>query len=470
MVPFFILINLLLLASVLSDVINKSVSRVIDCSSSIVRITTDITATGVENYYNIIYPNAVAEKIAFLKVKSKNKKLQVQPPVMDGENTVYTVIVKDEAPSLKVTTVLTNALEPYPAEITQREDQLVRFHDSHFFISPYVTETQKVTLKLASSTVESFTQLSPFSTRGSSIQFGPYLDVAPYSVSPLSVHFMNNFPFAKFSTMTKELEVSHWGSVSVEEIYELKHAGAALKGGFSRIEHQMMRHSSSSSFQSLIATLPAQASGIYYRDQIGNISTSDIRFDSDGDLELEIQTRFPIYGGWKTQFYLGYQLPTEQVLYIDDGGRYNLKFSFFTPFSDVWVDDMEIKVVLPEGCTDIDVKVPHSGVERDSAVRFTYLDSEFNGGRPVVILRAQNLVEEHDEQGQVHVSYSFQKTRMVFEPVLLMLCYFTFFCICSLLARASGISSASRGGSIGRSTSFGVTGSNSNLASVTKND
>ena len=31
--------------------------------------------------------------------------------------------------------------------------------------------------------------------------------------------------------MTKELEVSHWGSIAIEEIYELKHAGAKLKGG-----------------------------------------------------------------------------------------------------------------------------------------------------------------------------------------------------------------------------------------------
>jgi XTP/dITP diphosphohydrolase len=35
------------------------------------------------------------------------------------------------------------------------------------------------------------------------------------------VHYANNKPFAKFSTVTREVEVSHWGSVSFEETYEL---------------------------------------------------------------------------------------------------------------------------------------------------------------------------------------------------------------------------------------------------------
>ena len=26
---------------------------------------------------------------------------------------------------------------------------------------------------------------------------------------------------------------------------------------------------------------------------------------------------------------------------------------FFVPFEDVWVEDLEIKVVLPEGCSDV---------------------------------------------------------------------------------------------------------------------
>lgn len=187
------------------------------------------------------------------------------------------------------------------------------------------------------------------------------------------------------------------GQVTVEETYELKHAGAKLKGGFSRFDYKGGKGDGSPSFRSVVASLPLQAHSIYYRDQIGNISTSDMRV-VDGAIELEIQTRFPMFGGWQTQFYIGYSLPTETVLFVDSvTGRHSLKFDFFTIFEDVWVEEMEIKVVLPEGCRDVKVDVPYP-VETAWTTRFTYLDSVLNGGRPVLTLRTGNVVEEHDKK------------------------------------------------------------------------
>lgn len=81
-----------------------------------------------------------------------------------------------------------------------------------------------------------------------------------------------------------------------------------------------------------------------------------------------------MFGGWQTQFYLGYSIPTENSLSIDPEGRYNLKFDYFTVFSDVWVEEMEIKVILPEGCTDIKVNVPYE-VEQASTTRLVELFS-----------------------------------------------------------------------------------------------
>lgn len=65
--------------------------------------------------------------------------------------------------------------------------------------------------------------------------------------------------------------------------------------------------------------------------------------------------------------------------------------------------------------------------------RFTYLDSELNGGRPVIILRAKNLVAEHDKQ--VTISYTFAKKRIYVEPLMLVATFFAFFMLCSLLSR-----------------------------------
>lgn len=51
-------------------------------------------------------------------------------------------------------------------------------------------------------------------------------------------------------------------------------------------------------------------SDIYYRDNIGNVSTSVTRHSLHG-VELSLLSRFPMYGGWKNAWYQGYNLPTE---------------------------------------------------------------------------------------------------------------------------------------------------------------
>ena len=60
--------------------------------------------------------------------------------------------------------------------------------------------------------------------------------------------------------------------------------------------------------------LPASARDVYYRDEIGNISTSNLK-ELDDMVELELRPRFPLFGGWKTQYTIGYNVPSYQYLY-----------------------------------------------------------------------------------------------------------------------------------------------------------
>lgn len=100
--------------------------------------------------------------------------------------------------------------------------------------------------------------------------------MAPYVSAPVSIHFENNSPFGTLEWVNREVEVSLWGNIAVEEHYELRHTGATLKGGFSRVDYQL-HGSKGASLNSLVATLPPGASDVYYRDVIGNISTSHVR-------------------------------------------------------------------------------------------------------------------------------------------------------------------------------------------------
>jgi oligosaccharyltransferase complex subunit alpha (ribophorin I) len=78
--------------------------------------------------------------------------------------------------------VFTSLLEPFPTSIGQNDNQLVLLKDSHYIMSPYQTENQKTTIKLASNSVESYSKLSPVSLKGSSIVYGPYKNVQPFEV------------------------------------------------------------------------------------------------------------------------------------------------------------------------------------------------------------------------------------------------------------------------------------------------
>lgn len=100
--------------------------------------------------------------------------------------------------------------------------------------------------------------------------------------------------------------------------------------------------------------LPSLAEDIYYRDEIGNISTSHVRKDAE-HVTMEIIPRFPLFGGWKTNFYIGYNLPLSEVL--GEAGSYLLNVSLGKDFDiDVVIEELVVKVILPEGAKAIKSK------------------------------------------------------------------------------------------------------------------
>lgn len=94
--------------------------------------------------------------------------------------------------------------------------------------------------------------------------------------------------------------------------------------------------------------LPASSKDIYYRDEIGNISTSSVRRMTDA-VELTIQPRFPLFGGWRTDYVLGYNVPAYQYLYAT-GNSFALKMRLVDHvFDNSVVEHFKLRVILPEG-------------------------------------------------------------------------------------------------------------------------
>lgn len=72
---------ILALIAVATSAINKDVQRTIDASSAILKIYIDIKATEVDKEYKLVFPTYQAEKLAFLSISLKGKKLAVSAPV-----------------------------------------------------------------------------------------------------------------------------------------------------------------------------------------------------------------------------------------------------------------------------------------------------------------------------------------------------------------------------------------------------
>lgn len=141
---------------------------------------------------------------------------------------------KGESVTLEILYVLTHSLEPFPVEISQSDSQLVYYRDSAIILSPYPIRKQETVFKMPSNRVESFTRVEPNDRSGTELRYGPYEDRAPYSYSPVLLHFENNNPFAVVEELVREIEISHWGNLQITEHYKLAHTGAKQKDGFSR--------------------------------------------------------------------------------------------------------------------------------------------------------------------------------------------------------------------------------------------
>ncbi|KAL8058255.1 hypothetical protein ABFX02_03G006500 [Erythranthe guttata] len=446
----FIFAFFVLFSTGFSDLVVSKLDRQIDLSSPVVRTTISlkIENNGANSVSEILlpFPEHQAKNFAFLSAKISEGKGKTKdssdsipvaiatPEGMPPAMTWYSVslpkeLVKGGSLTLEVKAVFTNILRPFPEKVTQADVQLVAFQESAHFLSPYRVKFQSLAIKLPEPKIESYTKLENTKFSGSELKYGPYENLPPFSYSTVVVHYAINKPFAVAQELVREIEISHWGNVQITEHYNLVHAGAELTGEFSRLDYQARPHvRGASALRNLVAKLPARAHSIYYRDEIGNISTSNVWSDSAKTL-LEIEPRYPMFGGWKTAFTIGYGLPLRDFLFQSEGKRF-LNITFGCPMSDVVIENLTVKVVLPEGSKEFTASVPFP-VKQSQEIKFSHLDII---GRPVIVLEKTNAVPEHNQHFQVY--YKFSNLSLLSEPSMLIFGFFLFFVACVVYTHA----------------------------------
>ncbi|CAK9290897.1 unnamed protein product [Gordionus sp. m RMFG-2023] len=361
--------------------------------------------------------------------------------------------------------LLPKFVKPHPAQIKQNEKQSLLFNDNLYVWLPYNIQSQTTNIKFPSITkIESYTQTKDSSltklsytadtsmnmkntmNKYRSLTYGPFPNLPAYSNHELTVHYEHDVPIPIITNLDREIEISHWGLISVKELIDIENQGATLIPPFSRFKFQQPGGEAGIALTNYQTILPTHARDVYYKDQIGNISTSNVIYHQHSDelggsdtgpVEVIIKPRFPLFGGWKTNYILGYNLPTYPYL-SHRGADYELKMRFVDHiYHDQVIEKAVVKVIFPEGASIVKVDTPYSVNRRDSSDskmpvkrHYTYLDTI---GRPVLELSKENLIDEHIQDFIVH--YKFEKVYMLQEPLLLISVYFLLFCAVIIYVR-----------------------------------
>ncbi|XP_068158398.1 dolichyl-diphosphooligosaccharide--protein glycosyltransferase subunit 1 [Drosophila tropicalis] len=406
-------ISLTCFSEIKAKIVNKNVERVLDISSQLVKTSIKISAedtTGkpIKEYVLILNePN-----LSHISIKDGSKNKVQAREANEGLQYVITFESSSAHQIILVETVSAKNIMPYPEEIKQHEIQFVKYIGLVHLYSNYETYSQKTIVKLGTTNILSHTQDKPFSVASDKLIFGPYESIKPLSKQELVIHYENQTPFMTVQKLERTIEISHWGNIAIKESIQLAHTGAKLTGSFSRYDFQKDGRSSQSAIKSYKTILPASASAVYYRDTNGNISTSNMNALNDL-IDLELRPRFPLFGGWKTQYTIGYNVPSYEYLY-SNGKKFQLKMHLIDHIYDnMAINKAAIKIVLPEGTDNIQLTTPYTINRQQNELVHTYLDTV---GRPVISFSKINLVESHI--ADFTLNYTFSRVSLLQEPFL----------------------------------------------------
>ena len=219
--------------------------------------------------------------------------------------------------------------------------------------SVYLTDKQKTKIKLPSVDVPDYT--SEPERQGTVFTYGPYDKIPAGAVEEASLRYEFTKPIIHVPLLERDIEVSQWGgNLATEERYWLVNNGAHLSSQFSRLEwaRTQMYPIATSALKELKMPLKVGSVDPYFTDDIGNVSTSRFRSGAR-EANLEIKPRYPVFGGWKYSFRVGWNNSLKSFLRkLKVGDGYVLKVPFLEGpkmSEGVSYEKIELMFILPEG-------------------------------------------------------------------------------------------------------------------------
>lgn len=334
------------------------------------------------------------------------------------------------------------SLSPLPASIKQDQKQYLEYTFSAYWPSAYPTLKQKTKLKFPTADVPEYTKTTGLKkgsdpeTQGSSFTYGPYETekIPAGTVHPVSVRYEFTKPILVCSSLERDIEISHWGgNIAFEERYWLRNDGAVLSDNFSRVKWatQSYYNGPTSALKELKVPLKPGSVDPYFTDDIGNVSTSRFRPNQMRDALLELKPRYPVFGGWKYSFRIGWNNALSSFLRkLELGDTYALAVPFLEGPKmpeGIQYEHVHVRVILPEGAQNLKWElVGGTGMpvlQSEVSIHKTFMDTL---GRSSLTLTAMNVIDEARDASLV-VTYDYPFLAAFRKPVSIFLGIFSVF-------------------------------------------
>ena len=436
---YFILSLVLCLKLVLNynekDFVIEQVKREINLKNSIISIVNEISLkkSSYQDTYRYLVPkNNTFSLVRITAETNQKKKLEMQK-VSDDQDYDYYDILLQGSKDLIVKEDYFEKLQFKPKNIYILENQLELFIDTVNLVSAYPAKSHVTTVILPSEK----TKLIKYTTKdqnrsGEKLIYSLSDEIPPLVSKKLEIHYQNNKPLTVFNYATKTYQVSHWGNIAVTEEYQIENIGAKLIGEFGRIDYDDTGKGGKNALKSIRAKLPLRAWGLWYRDEIGNVSTSNARREMN-DVDLLLTPRFPILGGWKSNYDIGYNLPTKFHVTTNNKGNYMLNLTFGMPYKNMLARNYTVKVILPESADNIKVKLP---IDVQYHIKY---DKEFGCldlfGRKSIIINMNNMYDVYNTN--FFITYDYKWTMLFVKPFILIVYFLILFTIMIIYSRAN---------------------------------
>ena len=395
-----------------TDFENIQVNRTIDLNNHIVKVESRILVKNNKidpaNSYRLPLLKNITKNLLYLEAKMSAVEeeteitLKIHKQHKTNEDFVYYDLSfrsepmnNEEERIIIISEYYSDQFELLPKEIYLTDNQYVVFHSTKNFISFYKTkqQTTRVSLPIEKNKILSYTK-SNAAVDLDKIIYTFMEEKDSYFFEEFDVHFECNFSLIQFNSVEKIHEVSHWGNIAVEERYQIVNVGAKLIGEFGRVDFDDEGvRGGKNALRALYSKLPLRANNLWYRDEIGNVSTSRAFRDWD-DVKLDLELRFPLLGGWKSNYNVGYSLPTKFHVSLNEEGQYKLNMTFGLGYDDLLAKNYSYKIILPENSEVLRVKLPLESSSYKIKYDKSYSFLDFFG-RTTVVITMNNVFDIH---------------------------------------------------------------------------